>query len=380
VKLLAVAATALALAAPAQAAAWKRVTTADSQVAAVRTGDGVLHVVWHDGDDLFHTAIRAGGKVGATRPIVTGSGVQDPAVVALPDGLQAFWSADDGLDTAFSPDEGTSWQLTHGAIAAGGGPVSATADLQAWGGTWVHAGEDPSTPSVDYGPGSSPQLATNKAGRTMMAWLANGVVAQRVNADGTPDGPLMTMPGPPAGRISLAAGAKGFFVASGPNVWPVGAGSMLALGRGHAVSLAADAKGRVWAVWASRGHVYAARSDREVSEFGARVDAGRVADTVQATDASALGSSLDVLARFGGATYVKRVRPGLTLVARRRGNQVTFSVTDADNPVRGARVRVAGRTKRTDRAGRTTITVRVRATAVATHSGYTRAKLKVSGV
>ena len=65
------------LAAPAaHAATWRQVTASGGasidQVSVVRTSDGVLHVAWHKGGDLLHTAIGRDGRVGATSPIVSG--------------------------------------------------------------------------------------------------------------------------------------------------------------------------------------------------------------------------------------------------------------------------------------------------------------------
>jgi hypothetical protein len=379
VKFVVVAAAALA----ATPAPWKHVTAPGAgRVGAVRSADGVLHVAWRNGGDLFHTAIRASGKVGATAPIATAEGT-DPAIVAVPGGLRVFWG-DPGqqLDTAFSADGGASWQLTP-VVQAAAENVSATATLQAWAGplgTFVHAGLDASTPSVSYGPGGAdPELATDAGGRTM---LTNGAVVQGVNPDGSPDGAPMTMPGAGATRTPIVARAKsgGFYVAyavgDDVRVWNVGSANTLDLGSGRTPSLAADAQGRIWAVWAQGAHVFAARSDRDVTEFGASVDAGAARDAT-ALDASATGSALDVLAQFAGATSVTRVLPGLTLQARRHVNQVTFSVTDAGDPRRGARVRAAGRAGKTDRNGRVTLTLRTGATAIATLRGYTRATLKV---
>ena len=139
-----VAATALAIAvcaAPAASAApWKRVTTPDGastdQVGLARTGDGVLHVVWSHPSgpntrDLLHTAIGAGGGVGATNPVQSGwTTVTNAAVVIDPGGLRAFWgglrstdSSDPQRETnaALSPDGGASWALQLGQVGKAAG-------------------------------------------------------------------------------------------------------------------------------------------------------------------------------------------------------------------------------------------------------------------
>jgi hypothetical protein len=305
VKPLILAAALALLAAPASATAapWRQVTadggTSIDQVGIVRTGDGVLHVAWHEDGDLRHTAISPRGRIGATTPIQSGwTGHMDPALTVVPGGIRVVWGAirstdtsdpNQDLNTAFSGDGGASWALTLGSIIprgaqAYGSDASATTlpggtVLQAWAGTlgtWVHAGLNPATPNFDYqaplGPyGYGPGLASDASGRAMMAWFSSGanrrgVVAQSVNANGSP----------------------------------------------------------------------------------------------------------------GGATYVKRVRPGLTLRARKRDGRVTFTVTDAGDPVRGAKVRVGGKSGRTDRRGRVTLDVK-RGRAKATASGYARATLRIRG-
>ena len=443
-RLILAAALALIAAPAADAAVWRQVTASGGagidQVGLVRTSDGVLHVAWHKDGDLLHTAIR-GGRVGATSPIQSGwTGHMDAALTAVPGGIRAVWGAirstdtsdpNQDLNTALSTDGGTSWQLTPGSIIprgaqAYGSDAAATTlpdgtVLEAWAGTlgtWVHSGLDPATPNFDYQAplgtyGYNPGLAADAGGRAMMAWFSSGstrlgVVAQGVNADGSPAGAAMTMPGSQVmqggsslSKTSIVARAKsgGFYVgyalgyptANRVRVWRVGASSAKLLARTDAnsqVTLAADGNGRIWAVWSDGTfgdtHVLAARSNPEATEFGAPVDAGAVrgAHSTYSVDASATASALDILALFGtgtssgGATYVAHIRPGLTLKARKRSGRVTFTVTDAGDPVRGATVRAAGRSGRTDRRGRVTLTLK-RARATASAPGYAPASLRI---
>ena len=434
------------LAAPtADAAPWRQVTAsgggAIDQVGLVRTSDGVLHVAWHKDGDLFHTAIARNGRLGATSPIQSGwTGHMDAALTAVPGGIRAVWGAirstdssdpNRDLNTALSTDGGASWQLTPGSIIpvgaqAYGSDASATTlpdgtVLQAWAGTlgtWVHSGLDPAMPNVDYQAplgtyGYGPGLASDAGGRAMMAWFSSsagrrGVIAQGVNADGTAAGPALTMPGSHVmeggGTVSktpivartkgsgfYVAYALGYPTANQVRVWRVGASTAMLLDRTAAnsqVTLAADPKGRIWAVWSDgtfgETHVLAARSNPEATRFGAAVDAGAVRDahSTYSVDASATASALDILALFGtgtssgGATYATRIEPGLTLKARKRKGRVTFTVTDAGDPVRGATVRLAGRSAKTSRKGRATLELESgRATASA--PGYATARLRV---
>ena len=218
--------------------------------------------------------------------------------------------------------------------------------------------------------GNYPGIASDAGGRAMMAWFSSaeanrGVLAQGVNADGTPAGAVMTMPGSAVmvgggtvSRTPIVARAKngGFYVAyalgyptaNQVRVWRVGGLERDAAGphRGELPDRARRRpKGRIWAVWSDgtfgETHVLAARSNPEATEFGAPVDAGAVkgAHSTYSVDASATASALDILALFGtgnesgGATYHARVQPGLTLKARKSGGRVTFTVTDAGDPV-----------------------------------------------
>ena len=98
---LAAAALALAAAPTAKAATWKQLTTPGGanidQVGLLRTGDGVLHVIWHkrtgpNTEDLLHTAIAANGKVGATTPVQSGwATLANAALTTAPGGIRAFW-------------------------------------------------------------------------------------------------------------------------------------------------------------------------------------------------------------------------------------------------------------------------------------------------
>jgi hypothetical protein len=434
-------------AAPAGAAPWKRVTTPDGsstdQVGLARTGDGVLHVAWHhptgpNTEDLNHTVITPAGRVGPTSPIQSGwTGFTNTALVVEPGGLRAFWGGfrtTDSSDpqretnTALSSDGGASWTLQPGQVNPDGAQsygsshaATVRADgstLQAFAGTlgtWAHAGLSPVTPNFDFMAerqyGYDPNLATDATDRTVMAWYSNatgllGVLAQDVNADGSPGPGPFGMPGTGTmnvgmlARTPLAARAGGgFYVAyptpGGVRVWRVGARSapvVAGIDDSPAVAVAAAGDGRIWVVWTEGfgdPDVLARRSNKSVSRFGATVNASHPRDAAQAynLDANAAGNALDVLANFNigtttdAVTSYRRLLPGLTLKARpgrlRKGEptDVRFTVRDAGDPVSGARVKVAGRSGTTDNRGRVTLTLTARRAveARATRSGYTAA-------
>jgi hypothetical protein len=350
------------------------------------------------------------------------------------------------LNTALSVDAGASWALQTGSVVprgaqAYGSTVSASTlpdgtTLQAWAGTlgtWVHGGLSPAAPNRDYQAplgayGYDPGIATDASGQTVMAWYSNaaghlGVLAQPVASDGSPVGSATTMPGTNAmavgvlARTPIVARRRGGFYVAYPTghptmnrirVWRVGAGTAPIVARtsgqgNQPAAVAATADGRIWVAWADNVNgtprVLARRSNRSGSRFGATVAAGRVRGSLSAyaLDASAAPDGrLDLLAAFGigtspnAATYHRRIRPGLTVAARparlRRGGRtdVRFTVTDAGDPVKGARVTAAGASGKTNGKGRVTLTLRgsgSRLAAKATRTGYVSAstRLRVRG-
>ncbi len=438
-------------AAPAGAAPWKRVTTPDGsstdQVGLARTADGVLHLAWDhptgpNTEDLRHTVITPAGRVGATSPIQSGwTGFTNTALVDEPGGLRAFWGGFRTTDTsdpqretntALSTDGGTSWALQPGQVNPIGAQSYASSHaatvrrdgstMQAFAGTlgtWIHVGLTPATPNHNYMAGlqygNDPNLATDATDRTVMAWYSSaagrlGVLAQDVNADGSPGPGPLTMPGTGAmnvgmlGRTPLVArSGGGFYVAyptpGGVRVWRVGRGNAPVVARidnSPAVAIAAAGDGRIWVLW-TKGFgdpdVLARRSNKGATTFGATVNAGHAKDAVQAyrLDANVAGNALDVLANFNidtttdAVTSYRRLRPGLTLKASpgrlREGErtEVRFTVLDAGDAVSGARVKVAGRSGTTDARGRVTLSLMLRRAveARATRSGYTSATVRI---
>jgi hypothetical protein len=449
----------LACAAPsAGAAGWQRVTTVDGassdQVGLVRAGTGDLHVAWHhptgpNTADLLHTLITSTGGLGATQPIQSGwTGFTNPALVIDATGIRAFWGGirttnaeepNQDLNTAVSGD-GISWALQPGSVVqrgtqAYGSSISATvradgSTLQTWAGTlgtWAHVGLTPATANHDYMAstgqyGYDSNLATDTAGRTVMAWYSSaaaklGVLAQDVAADGSPVGSAAVMPQTGAmkfgmqGRTPLVARPGGGFYVAYPTgypaaksarLWRVGAGASTEFatlsGSGNQpVTLAANADGRLWVVWVDnrggRPTVFARRSNPGATRFGATVSGGQVKDSAATyrLDASSLLGTVDVLASFSigttskAATFHRRLEPGLTVTASparlRRGvlQSVRFTVSDAGDPVTVARVTAAGKRGTTNSAGRVTIKLAGRSTtARATKAGYVAATTRLT--
>lgn len=216
---------------------WDRITTQEqssvSQIGLLRTQDGVLHVAWQreagPTGNLFHTAVRASGELGATTPIVTGwAGMGDAALVPeAGGGIRLFFNGTRttitgeplfGLNTATAPPDGSSWSLAPASIFTGDfayarTPAAALAPdgtpFQAWysvGQTVVHRGLSPDTPTFPYGsdaPNSFRQnlAADSSSGRMFVAWCSfgrepTGVFVQEVNtASGAPAGGSQKLPG-----------------------------------------------------------------------------------------------------------------------------------------------------------------------------------------
>jgi hypothetical protein len=371
------------------------------------------------------------------------TGFTNAALVVDPGGLRAFWGGFRSTDssdpqretnTALSPDGGASWALQPGQVVPDGAQsygsnTAATVrpdgtTVQAFAGTlgtWVHVGLSPATPNFDYqapfGPyGYEPNLATDSSGRSALAWFSSGtgragVLVRFVAADGSPSGDALTMPGTSGmavgmlGRTPLAAlGPNPYVAYPTPNrirVWRVGATNAPVIGRiggsgSPAVAIAPTADGRLWILW-TKGFgdpdVYARRTNIGARKFGAVVNAGHPRDAAQAykVDASAAGGALDVLGNFNigntttAVTSYRRIRPGLTLkaspsrVRRGRETEVRFTVLDAGDPVRGARVAADGRAGTTDARGHVTLRVTSRRPlgARASRSGYTAAKKRL---
>lgn len=345
------------------------------------------------------------------------------------------------LNTALSTDGGATWALQIGSVVpigaqAYGSPVSATAlpdgtPLQAWAGTlgtWVHAGLDPATPNHNYQTplgnyGYDTGIAANAAGQAFMAWYSNatghlGVIAQGVAADGSPIGPAMTMPGTSnmlvgmIGRTPIVARVgAGFYVVFATGypalnrirLWQVGAASTRLIAKttrtgNTTATLAADVNGRLWVAWTNNvgatPRVFARRSNAAATVFGAVVNAGRPtrASSIYRIDGSPTDSALDLFANTSigisstSSTFERRIFPGLTLTAnprrlhRGRTSDVTFRVTDAGDPVAGARVRSGGKSGITNANGKVTLAILGRnrsVTAGATKSNYTAATLRL---
>jgi hypothetical protein len=356
-----------------------------------------------------------------------------------------FGEPNQDLNAASSSDGGTTWNLQPGdAVAPGdsayGSPIAATAvgaglvPYETWFGTlgvWVHVGQSPATPNFNYQTfgccGYDSNIVSSSGGTIMLAWYSNatghlGVYVQQVASDGSPVGSAINMPGTSnmsvgqLGRTPLVARPNGdFYVAYATGypalnrirLWRVGnpaattIASIPSTGGNSTATIAAAPDGRLWVIWKrdinGKPHVFAERSNSAVTRFGAVVDAGAPpgAASDYRLDGNATTTALDLFGVFSigtsssAATWYRRLSPGLSLTARprklHRGRRtsVTFVVTDAGDPVRGARVSAAGHSGATNSKGRVTLHLSAGHAfkAVASHAGYVTATvhMKVIG-
>jgi len=199
-------------------------------------------------------------------------------------------------------------------------------------------------------------------------------------------------------RTPLVARAGGGFYVAYPTgyptqnavrVWKVGATKATLLDKTANNSLAAisaDSSGRLWVAWKDGTRVLASRSNKAATRWGAIVDAGQPknAGSLYTLDASATpGGGVDLFGNYGigtnptTSTFYARINPGLTLTAAKRGSGYTLTVTDAGSPVKGAKVKGAGKSDTTDAKGRAQLSVRRKTTVTASASGYTSASVKL---
>jgi hypothetical protein len=371
--------------------------------------------------DVLQTPISGAGRAGGAVPIVTGwASVEGPSLVAQGASLSGFFSGSqtqvtgdphEGLDLATSGDAGASWTVAPTAIARGDFASSRDASVvatpagfvQSWyagSETVVHAGLDPAVPNQrGYGDGTDQILAARPgaaAGDVLAAWCtgvqgANGVFVQPVDpATGAPAGTAKLMPGSIAvvdgtpqtfcsanARVALVARSReGYFVAAtdvhrtAVRGWRVDGRPATTLASGPSpkqlISAAATpaggaTAGSVWVGWFEDGRLKLRRSNPQATVFGATVTLpGPKADGEYGLDLSAQGDRVDAIVRIqgDGAVSLQHAQsfPGLTLTAR-SGRRPSFQVLDAGDPVKDARVTVAGHSATTDSAGRVSITV-----------------------
>jgi hypothetical protein len=245
-----------------------------------------------------------------------------------------------------------------------------------------------------------PTVVDDAAGRLWVSWCgfggnAGGLFVQRADpASGAPIGPARKLPGSTTrhegGQVSTCnlerttarrtpmvaragggvfiAGSTGYPTLSRVNVWRIDPSGQVPAGSfvvgadaafGHTTpALAAAPDGRVWVAWREAsslgGTIAARRSNRLGTVWGEPVRVRAPGNwLLGALNVSAQGGRLDVVGLLDSVGAGKSIQhtqllPGLTLAhvrtARRQDGSValTFRVSDAGDPVAGARVAVSG--------------------------------------
>ncbi len=388
---------------------WTQVTGVAGQedlntlrVGLVRSADGVLHVGWvragpGNTGSILHSSISADAKTVAGPDTIfsyPGGANEAVALVRAPEGIRAFFaglaegsSVDRAMSTAVSAN-GAAWTPPLPASRAGNTakPVYAASGLDAnvgrdgtfysaWGdsdpsGGGFHLGLDPSAADGELPAGlqRDPGIGVDsQSGQVFLAW--NDLDTENVVVVGlSPLGQPVTLPNSAAAQLQHEVGttgrigAAGVFVAytqgtnpftGNPALFRVDTGKATKLSptAGEQVSIAAAASGRLWVFWKKEATVFARRSNKAATKFGAtrRLKApGGDATTIFDLAGEGSRGPLDLLALVdppsgGIANFHQRILPGLTLKAKNKKNGKTaFKVSDAGQPVAGAKVKVKG--------------------------------------
>lgn len=419
---------------------WTQVTgfgtadpnTLDADLA--RSADGVLHVSWTRDESVLHSAVSADAKtVSGPQTVFTYSdgANRDTVVLATPEGLRTFFAGltagstlSGGLATSTSSDGGTTWSpaaavsdisssgkksvyAAHGIAAA---RLNDGSFLSTWGtaGSGFHLGLNPADPDGELFGDSPVDTGVGVDSQSGQAIIA----ANLLDADGVayaaPGGARTVIPGSGAAQLQHEVGvtgrigAPGLYIAytQGDNeflgkaaVWNVatGRGTRLGSRKGdRRVSIAAGPDGRLWVFWdrpSPSNAVYATRSNPEATKFGrvVKVNAPKGTESVFELVGEGSRGPLDVLlladaaAGPGNANWHQRILPGLSLTSKvGKGGTVTFKVSDAGDPVKGAKVALKGGASQTTGAKGTATFIldEGRYRAKASKSGYAPARAR----
>jgi len=402
------------------------------QVGLVRTADGVLHVGWaRDGAansaSILHSSVSADAKTIAGPDTIftyAGGANQSVALLRAPDGIRAFFAGlqegsgfDKVMATATSAT-GQAWTPPSAVSLAGSAakPVYAASGLDAnvgldgtffsaWGdsapgGGGFHAGLDSTASDGQLPDGlqSDPGIGVDsQSGQVFLAW--NDIDATSVAVMGlSPLGSPVALPKSAAPQllhkvgITGRIGAPGVFIAytqgtnpflADPAVFRVDTGKAIRLTKkdGEQIGIAAAPSGRLWVFWKKGGTVFASRSNKAATKFGAirsiRAPGGSATSIFDLAGEGSRGP-LDLLALADPssgplASYHQRILPGLTLKATHKKNGKTaFRVTDAGAPVAGVKVKVKGDgSKKTGKSGTVAFSLsKGRHRATASKKGY----------
>jgi hypothetical protein len=403
-----------------------------------RTSDGVLHVVYTrkagTKEELVHVTVSPAGKVGKEAVALgSWSSMSHPDLLRMPDGsLRVFFGGirstnpgepNNAMNTATAPAAGAPWSLQSGkaaqasyayatsyagaALAKNGTPISSWAGSPGLG---FHYGVDPSAPDGKI-PQSGcclyhPDIGVDSAsGQAWIGFTSNenaspGVFVNAIGPGGAEGGRKLA-PGSlsgkdflqPIGRTPITGriGAAGVFLAYGQGyptfktvaVWRVDTSKpqlVLNVPGAKHVSIAAAPEGRLWVMLEVGGKIYATRTNHAATRIGPpSVIKPPGSGSVYELDGEGSAGPLDLVANDGQGLWHQQVWPKLQVTGKRAGKVIVFTVSDAGDPVAGARVKTAGKTLTTAANGRAALAKAPpeKVKASASKAGYTAATTTV---
>jgi hypothetical protein len=422
---------------------WTRITDKSDrnidQVGVARTGDGVLHVFWKRRnaplkESIRHTPITTAGKAGASTQVLPPLRIAgDPDAVVLGDGrLRVFFPgigdkiAEAGVIAATGSSAGKGWtregprvsSSASTANSSGATTTSSGESIFAYTRSFVVAFRvvDSTDPDTEIQPDKQccdymADLATDaKNGQTWLGYYSNakgrfGTWAQQVLPA---VGKRVLVPGSATKGQSLGVdqrvaltgriGAPGVFfgvcqgypVCTKALLWRAG-GKALTVGQSPDVEdihTSAGPDGRVWVAWhdGKTRQIFAVRTNKAATRVGPPVEVKPPAGTStmwKLTGEGSLGQlDLFVSASTKGslATWHTQVLPPLSITVKKGKPAATIVVTDAGDPIQGAKVSVAGKTLTTPASGVVKATLPSgKVTVKVTKAGYAPATASVSG-
>jgi hypothetical protein len=410
---------------------WSQISHFPARVGLARAKDGTLHVFWSGPAKIpwtaiYDTPVSPGGAVGQAKPLLEGwKAVNAPAAAAAPDGsihvVVSGARTNEPQDTTVGLNDFVgpgSWQQgahAYGCCNASNADVQAAALASGQLATaWVSAGGLYFQVGVD--PGTQPQLVSPVGTATNPSLVVDPASGEAVVAYHGPGGAdffrrMLPAPGAPQpigpGNVDvpmIAARSTGgvygavIHIPEWTKVWLVrygGKAKAVPMPKGAQAfwaGVATGPEGRLWVYYGDKQHVYATRTNKAVTAFEPVQTLAPPATIGGAALLQGEGSAgpLDLLSPMtfynekDGAWHTQ-VHPALSLaVARKKtaaGSQVTVRVTDAGDPVAGARVAgLPGGAKTTDAKGSVTATVRKPGALklTATKAGYVAASGGVS--
>src|SRR3954451_14917518 len=393
--------------------------TVSGQIGSARTSDRVLHVIWSRGGAgtpyaLFETAVTPAGKVSPSQTIVSGwSRIDDVDATVTKGKPLTIGFAGTKTDTTGDPTNGLTLATKTGSWTVGAAAVYSTdlvgssvpaigysttgQPIQAWsagGKITVHVGTDPAKPARSFGEvggnvvltqqvaiGTKPNPANDSTG---IGWCGDAGIFWGV-APVSPDPKIgfrgQVLPGssttrcPAAARTNLILGhAGGFFAAASVAaerkvlVWHIGEEPMTAAGGPgikQQIALGSDPVSRLWIAWrdTNSNRLLLRRSNRGANGWGAVVSTALPPSQESLYQLTVDGHDdrVDVIVRTTKGSAVSlfhtQMWPGLSVETSSKAGLVTVSVTDAGEPVRGASVRLGGRSLRTNERGEASLKI-----------------------